>query len=41
LAGALSDEGLIANAIGLIKTLDARAQAGLAAVLQALPPRLL
>ena len=40
LARALSDEGVIENMIGLIETLDARAQAGVAAVLQVLPPRL-
>ena len=37
LARALSNEGVIDNVIGLIETLDARAQAGIAAVLQALP----
>ncbi len=40
LARALSDEGVIDNVIGLIETLDARAQAGIAAVLQGLPSRL-
>jgi hypothetical protein len=39
LAAVLSDEGAIADVIGLIQTLDARAQAGIAAVLRALPPR--
>jgi hypothetical protein len=39
MAGALSDEGVIANVVGLIETLDARAQAGIAAILRALPPR--
>jgi hypothetical protein len=37
LAHALSDEGVIENVIGLIETLDARAQAGIAAVLQVVP----
>ncbi len=37
LAHALSNEGVIENVIGLIETLDARAQAGIAAVLQAVP----
>jgi hypothetical protein len=38
LARALSDEGVIENVIGLISTLDGRAQAGIAAVLQAALP---
>ena len=37
LAHALSNEGVIENVIGLIEMLDARAQAGFAAVLQAVP----
>lgn len=37
LAGALSNEGVIADVIGLIESLDARAQARIAAILQALP----
>ncbi len=37
LARALSDEGVIENVVGLIETLDARAQARIAAVLQTLP----
>jgi hypothetical protein len=37
LAHALSDEGVIENVLGLIETLDARAQAEIAAVLQAVP----
>jgi hypothetical protein len=40
LAHALSSEGAIENMIGLIETLDARAQVGIAAVLQALPSQL-
>jgi hypothetical protein len=40
LARVLSSEGVIENAIALIDTLDARAHAGIAAVLQALPSRL-
>jgi hypothetical protein len=39
LASALSDEGVIADVAGLIESLDARAQAGLSAILRALPPR--
>jgi hypothetical protein len=37
LARVLSDEGIIQDVIGLIETLDSRAQAGLAAVLRAVP----
>ncbi len=40
LAGALSNEGAIADVAGLIKSLDARAQAGIAAILRSLPSRL-
>ena len=39
LASSLSDEGVIADVAGLIESLDARAQAGLSAILRALPPR--